>query len=337
MLYVTTRNNRDAYTSNRALCELRAPDGGFYLPFRHPKFTQEEISALSGKSFGQSVADVLNCLFNIHLTGWEIDSCCGRAPVRLSDLRHRIIIAEGWHNPANTFARITESVSARLRRQTGDISDWVNIAVRAAVLFGIFGELKRNGIDHADISVVSGDFTLPISAWYARHWGLPIGNIVCCCNENNALWELLSHGQMRTDAVSIPTVISEADVSVPINLERLIYEAGGIEETARYLSSCRRGASYYPGDSVLSKLRKGMYASVVSSSRLESTIPSVYRTHGYLMTPATALAYAGLLDYRARTGETGPVIIWAEENPAMRTKVLSQILGISEESFAELL
>lgn len=315
MLYVTTRNNRDPYTAYRVLKEGRSPDGGFFLPFRHPKFTAEEIDTLAEKSFGQCIADVLNQLCNSRLSGWDIDFYCGRNPVRLHSLGHKVLVAEAWHTPTGNFTQIARTVTERLCGEGEPVSDWTDIAVRAAVWFGVFGELKRNSIAQADISVLSGDFKLPISAWYARHWGLPIGNIICCCNENNAVWELLCHGQMRTDAVSINTMLPRANVSVPVSLERLIYEAGGIAETASYLESCRRGMPYYPEDRLLSKLRMGLHASVVSSSRIETTIPSVYRSHGYLMAPETALAHAGAQDYRARTGVTGPVILWAEEKP----------------------
>lgn len=311
--------------------EGRGPDGGFFLPFRHPMFSSEEINALAEKTFGQCVAEVLNRLFNMRLTGWDIDFCCGRAPVRLASLPHRIFIAESWYNPVGSFDHIPKVLTTQLCSECAEPSDWLNIAFRAAVWFGIFGEMKRMGIELANISVVSGDFTLPISAWYARHWGLPVGRIICCCNENNSLWELLCHGQMRTDAISMKTIIPDADVSVPEKLERLIYEAGGLSETAQYLDCCRRGASYHPGDSILAKLRKEMYVSVVSSHRLKTTIPSVYRTHQYLMMPGTALAYAGLLDYRAKTGETGPVIIWAEENPENRGDSLARIWHIPAE------
>ena len=51
MLYVTTRNNRDAYTAQRVLRENRGPDGGLYVPFREPVFSREEIDALKEKSF----------------------------------------------------------------------------------------------------------------------------------------------------------------------------------------------------------------------------------------------------------------------------------------------
>lgn len=316
MLYVTTRNNTDPCTAYRVVNQGRSADGGFYLPFRHPKFSEEEINALLEKPFGQCVADILNLLFNCRLTGWDIDFYCGRSPVRLHQLEHKVLIAEGWHTTTGQFDQIAKTVTERICGESHPVSDWMKIAVRSAAWFGIFGRLKEQGIGAADISVLSGDFTLPISAWYARHWGLPAGNILCCCNENNAVWELLSHGQMKTGAISIPTSVPGADIAVPPALERLVWEAGGVGETQRYLDACRRGLTYVPGDSTLSRLRSGLEPVVVSSHRLESTISGVSRTYGYPMTAETALAYAGARDYRSRSGQTRPVVVWAEESPA---------------------
>ena len=103
MLYVTTRNNRDAYTAQRVLRKNRGPDGGLYVPFREPVFSREEIDALKEKSFHQCVAEVLNRLFNTKLTRWDVEFCVGRYPVRLVNLPQRIIAGECWHNPEWTF------------------------------------------------------------------------------------------------------------------------------------------------------------------------------------------------------------------------------------------
>lgn len=337
MLYVTTRNNRDAFTSQRALRENRGPDGGMYLPFHAPSFSQADLDALAEKPFNQRVAEILNLLFQTRLSGWDVDFCAGRYPVRLENLRHRIVMAETWHNPEWDFDRTVRSLSACLR--DGELQapgDWVRIAVRIAVLFGIFGELKRTSVDQpANIALVSGDFSAPISVWYARQWGLPIGNLVCCCNENNSLWDLICHGQLRTDILSIPTAVPEADVALPADLERLIYECGGTLEVRRYLDACCQGSMYCPNDAVLAKLRKGVYVSVVSSKRMETTIPSVYRTHGYLLSPSTALAYAGMLDYRAKTGQTGPCLVLAEKGPLRDADTVAAVLGISTEELKE--
>ncbi|MBR0319604.1 MAG: hypothetical protein IIX10_00985, partial [Clostridia bacterium] len=57
-------------------------------------FSQEEINLLYGMSFNRRVAEVLNRFFHTKLTGWDIDFCIGRYPVRMEQLAHRIFMAE---------------------------------------------------------------------------------------------------------------------------------------------------------------------------------------------------------------------------------------------------
>ena len=124
------------------------------------------------------------------------------------------------------------------------------------------------------------------------------GNIICCCNENGNLWNLIHHGQFRTDTVSVPTGTPEADVTLPAGLERLIYACGGLAEVDIYLDACRRGGMYCPRDSVLSRLGEGLDVSVVSSRRMISTISGIRGSAGYLLSPYAALAYAGQMCIR---------------------------------------
>lgn len=313
MLYVTTRNNRDAFTVHRVMGEKRSPDGGHYLPFRHPRFSDSEIDALLKLPFCECVAQILNLQFPARLVGRDIDLCIGKYAVRLDPLPHRILLAQCWHLPGYRFSDICSALSRRIAGAETAPGGWLEIGIRIAVLFGIFSELRRSGVREADISCVSGDFAMPISAWYARQWGLPVGKILCCCNENNSLWELLTHGQLRTDSISIPTRIPEADVAVPDHLERLIYACGGMEEAKRYLDDCRTGKNYCPPDALLGRLRRDLAVSVVSSQRIDSILTGVYRTHGRVLSPATALAYGGLLDHRAKTGAIGTALVWSEE------------------------
>lgn len=329
MLYVTTRNNRDAFTAQRVLRENRGPDGGLYLPFHAPSFTAAQIDALAEKPFNQCVAEILNLLFRTRLNSWDVDCCAGRSPVRLQSLGHRIMVAESWHNPEWDYNCLVKNLVSQISGEPLVPGSWVKIAVRIAVLVGIFGELKRSSIDEADIAMVSGDFSAPISAWYARQWGLPVGNIICCCNENNSLWDLLSHGQLRTDSVSVSTFVTEADVTLPAELERLVYACGGCQEVERFLDACRRGGMYCPPDAVLARLRKGMFVSVISSQRVQTTIPSVYKTHAYLLSAHSALAYGGLMDYRAKSGQTRHALVLADKSPASDAETVSKTLGIT--------
>ena len=337
MLYVSTRNNTDAYTAQRVLRDLRCSEGGLFVPFRLPRLTREEILSLGEKSFNQCAAEMLNLLFNTHLTGYDLDFALGRYWTRMEQLGRKVIAAECWHNADRRFDRMVRDLTDLIRVQSplavGE-GDWACVGVRMAVLFGLFGELIRSGIasieNVVDVAVCGGDFSAPMSAWYARGMGLPIGNIVCCCNENGNLWNFICHGQLRTDAVAVSTPVPEADVAVSVGLERLIFAAGGYREVARYVDALRRGATYYVEDALLRQLRKGIYVTVSSTERILQTIPNAYATHEYVFGPGGAMVYAGLQDYRARTGESRTALILMENSPALDGELTARALGITQ-------
>lgn len=343
MLYVTTRNNRDAFTAQRVLQDRRAGDGGFYVPFRLPVFTETEIAAFGEKSFNKSVAEILNLLFNTRLTGFDLNLAVGRYAVRLQTLNTRIILAECWHNPQWLFSCLVRDLMDLVRGEGADhvSGEWAEIGVRIAVLFGIFGELTRHGMasmeKKVDVSVVAGDFSAPMSVWYARAMGLPVGNIVCACNENGNLWNFICHGQLKTDGVAIPTVTPEADIVVPAGIERLIYAVGGCGEVERYLEALRLGKTYYVEEKLLHQLRQGIYVTVTSQQRVLESIPNVYATHDYILSASSALSYIGLQDYRARTGECRNALILTEKSPRSDAALVAEALGFTRQTLEKLL
>lgn len=344
MLYVTSRNDKDSFTAQRAIAESRGPDGGIYVPFRITPLSEEELGELANISFNQCLALILNRLLHTRLTGWDMDLCIGRYPVRLSSMSHRIVIGESWHNPDGDFRAMVRDISRLVRSDKGNADDygpWMEMSVRIAVSFGIFAELMRQGMvspgNPMDVSVVSGDFFAPMSIWYARMMGLPAANIVCCCNENSGIWNLIHHGELRTDQPCIHTATPEADVSVPDGLECLISACCGTEETDLYLETVRRGRMYCPAPHHLDKLRQGIQVSVISGPGMMRTIPNVFSTSRTLLSPYAALAYAGLLDYRARTGESRYGLILAEKSPATDPATVSEALNISPKELRELL
>lgn len=337
MLYVTTRDKNDAYTAYRTLGENRGKDGGFFVPFQNIKFTREQIDGLKEKTFGQNVADILNLFFNARMDGWDVDFCIGRYPTKLVTMSHRIVFAEVWHNPDLDFARLVRNLTSRIRGIDDTIDDptnWAWIAVRIAVLFGVFGELERCGAadaDHPmDVAVAAGDFTAPISVWYARELGLPVANIICGCNDNGGIWDLLHHGELHTDGQAAVTETPEGDHVVPPDLERLISATLGIPETERFLEACASGRTYRPPQLAFEELRRGMYAAVVSGQRMRSIIRSVYNTSTYVMDPYCALAYSGLQDYRNRYAESRGALVLSEHSPIRSAAAVSSALGISD-------
>lgn len=331
MLYVSTRNRTEVYTAHRALHENRAPDGGMFVPFRLVTYGAEELAQFQEKSFGDTVAHILNLFFAVRLSSWDVDSCIGRNPVRLVPLGRRTIVGEIWHNPEAVYSYIEKSLYGKMSGSTDTTTAWAGIAIKIAVLFGVFGELSRLGISAFDIALTAGDFLLPMAAWYARKMGLPVGVIICGSNENGNLWDLLYRGELNTGSTAVKTQLPLLNMDYSEGLERLIFGTLGVEEVIRYLQAFEKGGVYRLQDAAgLSKLNDKLYASVVGTRRIDSVIGSVYRTNDYIMDPYTALSYGGLQDYRAKTGENRMTLLLAENSSHRFTSRIADAIGMTE-------
>lgn len=331
MLYVSTRDRTDSFTAYRALQEEKAPSGGLFVPHRLPDLN-ESVQSLMGESFGENVARVLNCFFSTSLTGWDVDFLVGRHPLRLVMMNHRLVVAELWRNHAQKYDFLEESLYKKLSGTVMKMpTDWARIAIRIAVLFGIFSELHRQGIDQVDIAVATGDFSVPMAVWYAREMGLPVGKIICGCNENGAVWDLIHRGEFSTGASLVKTQYPAMDHSCPASIERLIYSVLGLKEAQRYVSVCNRRGTYQLDEESLQMLSDGLAASVVSGKRTRDVIKSIYRTSGYIVDGYTATSYGSLQDYRSRTGESRLTLLLCDQSPVHALGQLTEILELSSE------
>ena len=116
------------------------------------------------------------------------------------------------------------------------------------------------------------------------------------------LEELLSASQIQQE----PTVLSQGDTKA--------------------LPSIPKDKSVEEDE--LERLQQGMFVSVVSLRRTARTISNVYSAKGYLMGPETAMAYAGLQDYRATAGEGRLALILARRRPVDDVEAVAAAIGM---------
>ncbi len=330
MLYATTRNSNDIFTAYKTLYTRSAPDGGLYTPFRLTSLNREALLGLAQNSFTENVAQVLNQFFSTGLTAQEVAAAIGSAPVRLVSLSSRLVIVQCWQDVSGSLGEITQALDHKLRPDAQDEvpTSWVQIAVAVALLFGVFGALLRcdaHLLDNpVDVAVTTGDFSLPMAAWYGKKMGLPIANIICGCNANGGVWDLMHHGQLSTGDALVQTTTPDADWVVAPNLERLVSCTLGEQEVHRFLRCCQKGSLYTLEPEPLEALREGIYAGVISDSRVETLIPSVFSTNQYQLSPYSALAYGSLMDYRAKFQESRMAILIADRSPVSREAEASE-------------
>lgn len=332
MLYVTTRSKSESYTAYRTLFENRAPDGGFFLPFRMPVLEPSQIAELKKQGFGEAVAYILNLFFSTGLSAWDIDCCIGKAAARIIAMPHRVLLAQLWDNPRGDYAYICDTLYEKLcgKSMNSQITDWASTAIRIAVLFGLASLLHKMNISTFDVAVNTGDFAVPMAVWYARKMGLPVGCVLCACNENSGAWDFLHRGEINTGTAAVRTSTPDLDFSNPPGLERLIFAVYGFEETQKYLMQSSKGRLYQVRPDMIQQLNQGMFASVIGNDRVEAVINSVYRSNNCILDPYTAVSYGSLQDYRAKTGESCPTVLLWDRNPMHYLSMVEKATGLTK-------
>lgn len=312
MLYVSTRNADDIHTAHRAIHEERAPDGGFYIPFRLPCYAKEQILSFGAKTQGEIIATVLNDLFGTHFSGWDVECSAGRTPLSVKSITQKVLLAECWRNPLSSFDYLLAALYSLLtgsERSAVKPKGWARIAIEISVLFATLSALDISEAG-TDLAISTGDYADVTSALLAKKMGFPLNNLICACDSNSGAWDLINKGELSTGAGSIYREKAMSDY-----LELLIHQTVGAEAASAYLDARGRRASYRMGQESLQILNCGVFAFVVSEDRAATVANGLLRTNGYAVDTNTAMAYAALQDYRARTGLNKETMIPMLLNP----------------------
>lgn len=302
MLYLSTRNKTDSFTAYRAMHNDNTPDGGLYVPFRLTPFSDAERKEIRQMSFGNAVAKLLNLFFNEQLTGWDVDFCIGRTPVKLESAGHKTVVAELWHNTDGSYETTRNILYSRIFSTSQKPADWAKIAIDTAILFGIHTQMQE---EMFDLSLPEDAVSQIAAAWYAKELGLPIGKIILTCSDMSPAWDFVLHGKLNTAALKQQSIGSDR------LFERIFFDLYGYECVERYLNSrifTLEEDAFRPIPEILSVV-------VVGNDRAENVTQNVVRTNGYKLSSDAATAYGGLQDYRSRGGESRPTLLLSLQKP----------------------
>ena len=336
MLYESTRNNGVTFSALRALKEERAADGGFYVPVELPHYDKTTLTALLQEETSEIIIRILNEFFDVKLGQPDLQFALGRRFFGLARINHRIVIGELWRNSEWSFEgvcrRLMERMSGEQTQQAPGM--WMRIACRIAMVFAMYARLQSAEViepgEKLDMAVMTADFEGPYALWVARKMGLPIGQIVCCCNENSGVWDLFNRGQIKLNARTIQTQTPKCDCAAPPVLEMLIHGALEREDLEEYLGVLERGGNYFLPTDRAKQFQEGFSASVVNGDRLKMAIPNLFSTNGYILCPYSALVYTGLLDYRSRPGPRRAALMVTDFDPRDSAYTVTRALAISD-------
>lgn len=305
MLYISSRSKTDSFTSYRTLCDDRAPDGGVFIPYKLPDVS-DQLRLLKNRSFAENIAYIFNLFFPCKLTPRDVEICVGKNPLRITEMSHRLIMAEGYHNPSRNYSYIENNIYRLIASDCGRSvpSEWFRIASRIAALFAAYGQLSGASTVKFDVCAYYNDFVDPMAAWYAKKMGLPIENIICCCKDKGALWDLIQRGEVSTASAFPGGEINQ--------VEGLIYCTLGLDGVINLLGSVDKNTSFKPDTDKLPAFRDSFTVSVVGSERIAELIRSVKGINNYVINDTAAVCYGGVQDYRAASGKSRDTLIFVD-------------------------
>ncbi|HJC21117.1 MAG TPA: threonine synthase [Candidatus Butyricicoccus avicola] len=200
--------------------------------------------------------------------------------------------------------------------------NWGRLAPQIAYYVSAYCDLVTTGKiamgDPVNVCVPTGNFGNILAAYIAKQMGLPVGKLVCASNQNNVLTDFFRQGGVYDRNRPFYTTDSPSmDILISSNLERLLFYISGqndvmVRELMEELA--RDGRYTLPAD-LRDKLAADFDAGCCDDAQTAETIRRIFETQGYLLDTHTAVAVKVYADYRARTGDSAPVIIASTASP----------------------
>jgi len=153
------------------------------------------------------------------------------------------------------------------------------------------------------VSVPSGNFGNLTAGLIAKRLGLHVCRFVAATNVNDAVPEYLRTGRYEPRP-SIATVANAMDVGAPSNFERM--------------------QSLYGGN--IEALRRDIVGFAYDDARVTAEIGEVYRKHGYLLDPHSAIAWLALQEQLMNDADAHGVFL-STAHPAKFREVVEPAIG----------
>ena len=219
---------------------------------------------------------------------------------RIAELQRRQMTtceADNVHNLAicgdfDSCQAIVKTLLAENDDFTGVNSvNWARIAAQTAYYGWATAELAKSGVRRPNFVVPTGNFGNIFAAFAAERTGLAIGKLIMAVNANDALVRLLSDGRLEKKT-AIATLSPSMDIQVPSNLERILYELAGREQTTELMAGFEATGTLQLSPQLLKRLHGKFAAIAVNDDATLAAMGEVYGENGLIIDPHTAVGIA---------------------------------------------
>jgi len=170
--------------------------------------------------------------------------------------------------------------------------------------------------DKVNFSVPTGNFGDILAGYLAKRLGLPVGRLICASNANKVLTDFIRTGTYDRRRPLHKTASPSMDILVSSNLERLLYlMSGDTALVAQLMQQLNTQGCYTVPEALLQEIQTQFWAAYCDDEQGARTLNQVWKEHGYLCDPHTAIGWAAAQEYVAETGDEAPMVVLSTASP----------------------
>jgi threonine synthase len=206
--------------------------------------------------------------------------------------------------------------------------NWARIA--AQIVYYVFAALRLGAPGRpVAFAVPTGNFGNVFAAYAAGRMGLPIARLIIGSNRNDILTRFFASGRMEIEEV-IATLSPSMDIQVSSNFERYLFELYDRDPSvvAALMERFRCEGRVAVEPERLARARADFAAWRFDDDATRTVIGDVWRSHGVLTDPHSAIAVAAARAWRAE-GHAAPVVAVATAHPAKFPEAIAAATGVT--------
>ena len=217
------------------------------------------------------------------------------------------------------------------------------LAPQVFYYYKAYADLVRRGEialgEAVNFIVPTGNFGDILAGEFARRMGLPVARLVCASNANDVLTDFIRTGVYDKRRAFHKTISPSMDILVSSNLERYLFLASGGDWrlVAKLMHDLAAYGVFTAPDSLMADMREVFWASAADDGQALQAIGHVWREHGYVLDPHTAVAWTALEKFRAEADNGCKSVVLSTASPyKFAADVLKGLGGPEESGFAAL-
>eukprot|EP00834_Sanchytrium_tribonematis_P005515 NODE_339_length_9219_cov_0.924232.p3 type:complete len:433 gc:universal NODE_339_length_9219_cov_0.924232:2445-1147(-) len=184
--------------------------------------------------------------------------------------------------------------------------------------------LIKADLEEIVFNVPTGNFGDVLAGYYTREiFGINF-KLHIATNQNDVLVRLMNTGIYERQSV-YATHSPAMDITLPSNLERIIYYAGGADYVKEIYDELHKHSKVRLSQKVIDFLKLNFTASSTNDAQTIETIKNVYNEHNYLPCPHTAVAMYN----RPKTNQ----VFLATAHPGKFPDAIKKAVNLQEEDF----